>query len=60
MTFSEFKNTYEINTRRGVKICGDDEFRLLMARTAAKIHRAITVLEKIETDDRNISVDYYL
>ena len=31
-----------------------------MARTAAKIHRAITVLEKIETDDRNISVDYYL
>ncbi|MFC2344574.1 hypothetical protein [Campylobacter sp.] len=60
MTFLEFKNLYEINTRRGVKICGDDEFRLLMARTAAKIHRAITVLEKIETDDRNISVDYYL
>lgn len=60
MKFKEFKDRYKIATRNSVAVAGDDEFKLLLAETAADIHRAVTPLEKMEIDDRNFKVDYYV
>lgn len=60
MTFAEFKNRFNIATRGDIKICDDEDFKVLISETAADIHRAVTPLEKVEIDDRNFVVDYYL
>lgn len=60
MKFKEFKDRYKIATRNAAKMADNDEFKLLLAETAADIHRAVTPLEKMEIDDRNFKIDYYV
>ncbi|AQW87104.1 hypothetical protein CPIN18021_0257 [Campylobacter pinnipediorum subsp. caledonicus] len=60
MTLSAFKRQYEIITRGDVKIPDDNEFFMLMEKSALEITRATTPLELIEIDHRHFEVDYYI
>ncbi|MFL1707065.1 hypothetical protein ACHJH3_08685 [Campylobacter sp. MOP7] len=60
MKLKEFKTQLQIYTRGDIKAPEFDELKILMSEAAADIHRAITPLEKIEIDIKNIERDYFI
>lgn len=60
MKLREFQNRLAIFTRGDIKAPELSELKILMSEAAVDIHRAITPLEKIEIDIKNLKADYFI